>query len=93
MDFRRFKVVVENNSRYGRDPRSVLAMRGDELEGTFLLLADDKNKLGMDETERRPVSRSRGIRPRGVRRSGEVTTLENDACKQGSERDSVEMRL
>ena len=45
MDFRRFKVVVENNSRYGREPRPVLAIRGDGLEGTFLLLADDKNKL------------------------------------------------
>lgn len=45
MDFRRFKVIVEGNPRYGREPRSVLAMRGDELEGTFHLLADDKNKL------------------------------------------------
>ena len=45
MDFRRFKVIVENNPRYGRRPCPVLAMRGDELEGTFVLLADDKNKL------------------------------------------------
>lgn len=44
MDFRRFKVVLGNNPRYVKEPRSVLAMRGDELEGTFLL-ANDKNKL------------------------------------------------
>ena len=32
------RVIVENNPRHGREPRSVLAMRGDELEGTFILL-------------------------------------------------------
>jgi len=45
MDFRRFKVIVESTPRFRREPRSVLAMRGDELEGTFLLLADDKNRI------------------------------------------------
>ena len=44
MHFRPFKVIADS-AKYGTSPLPVLAMREEQLEGTYILLADERKNL------------------------------------------------